>query len=352
MHQTEMLVGRWPVKPCAPDALLVASAADEAYAVPLAVCLYSAAKNYRGVQPLHLLILDAGISDASRRRISEVLAPLSCRVDWILVPDRAFEGTPVRSHISRAAYARLALPELVAPEVQKVLYLDSDTVVEGDLAELFATDVADHALAAVQDPICPVVSSPHGIKEYRSLGLSPDAPYFNSGVLLINVRHWREHAIPQRALRYLDAHRAQLRCLDQEGLNAVLGGQWLRLDRRWNQLVAPGSGLPWHIRPARKKGVLHFVSNRKPWLANGWHPLYVVYDRYQSAIGWERGWARSRSAVALWAGRAYHSATTVPYRSLRRRLAALRTWFLGPSERAEASRWTTQEPRPGREPLR
>jgi len=342
-----------PFRPCSPDAVVIASAGDEAYALPLAACVYSAVANYRGTHPLHVLIIDAGLSERSRSDISRVLDPLPCHASWRTVPDRAFDAMPVRAHISRAAYARLTIPELVDHSVRKVIYLDSDTIVEGDLAELWAIDVGEHALAAVQDAICPLVSSPHGIERYRSLGLQADTPYFNSGVLVVNVPWWRERGLPRAVLEYVRANRERLRCLDQEGLNAVLAGRWLRLDSRWNRMVAPGGGLsPGRMR-RRERGILHFISNRKPWLPGAWHPLYRVYDGYRSVVDPRRGRERVAFLVRLWTARALYVTVRGPYRRLRR-LGARSVRAHGrrarpaPLDEPRGSREYSREPTPSR----
>jgi lipopolysaccharide biosynthesis glycosyltransferase len=71
---------------------------------------------------------------------------------------------------------------------------------------------------------------------YAELGIPPSNRYFQSGVLVINLKRWRERNVSERVFHYLAQHKDRVQFLDQGALNAVLFDDWFRLDQRWNQV--------------------------------------------------------------------------------------------------------------------
>ena len=123
-----------------------------------------------------------------------------------------------RPHLSYAAYFRFFIPEVV--EEEKVLYLDSDIVVDGNLTDLFETDLGDCPLAAVRDDL--------------------QQTNFNSGVMLINNKYWREHDISTQLFEVADQYH-EYEYGDQGLLNRYFIGQWKELDMDYNFMVGMDS---------------------------------------------------------------------------------------------------------------
>jgi len=245
------------------DALVVASVADRGYTVPVAAMLRSVLRTTTAAASVHLL--DMGIAPDDRDRLARICAEGQATLVWYDARGRAPEQLPLTSRMTRATYARLALPRLLPDDVERVIWLDADVLVACDLTELWSTDLRGGHLAAVQDPCVPYVSSRYGVRGWRDLGLEPDAKYFNAGVMLVDVARWRNDEVGERAAEYIRRYRAHCMFWDQEGLNAVLSGQWSELDLRWNYCPAftprerPESA---RVEPA----VLHFAGTLKPWL--------------------------------------------------------------------------------------
>ncbi len=91
---------------------------------------------------------------------------------------------------------------------------------------------------------------------------SEDARYFNSGVLLINLREWQHQKISEKALDFLRAHSEELSFPDQDALNAVIAGNWGALSPRWNKQVIR-IGQP-ESASVLDRGITHYTSH-KPW---------------------------------------------------------------------------------------
>jgi lipopolysaccharide biosynthesis glycosyltransferase len=162
--------------------------------------------------------------------------------------------------LSRAIYNRLFLPQLL-PEVDKVIYLDLDTIVNADLTELYNSDTSDKGIAAVPDAFNYQLRKMfHKAKDYifrdfkEKLGIEIDynISAFNSGVVLMDLDKMQINGATERMLDILN----KIFIADQPLLNLYCMGDWVHLDRKWNvsanheriymQVPEPWNILHWH----------------------------------------------------------------------------------------------------------
>lgn len=305
------------MKPAEGSPLILASAADDAYAMPLAVTLFSALSNLGREVEAIVFVFDGGISPENKQRLEDLV--VGCNgarvcIRWLEAAtdaggDVLAEGHWMSQHISAAALLRLHLPEVIPSEYPWAIYLDSDTMVEGDLLRLWAERDERHALLAVQDPWIPFVGSAYGLDPYAELGLPIDLPYFNSGVILANLERWRSLDVTRRATEYLREYKGRTPFMDQDALNAVFAGSWKPLDIRWNQLGVvhlEGWGreepLSPEVFPAheaydeaysavedeliRDPWIVHFAGPVKPWHPACEHPLRWRFLHVLRRSGW------------------------------------------------------------------
>ena len=189
-------------------------------------------------------------------------------------------------HISQAMYMRLLLPHLLPPEVERVLYVDSDTLCVGPLDALWGTELDGAVVAAARDPYTRRLSDNGalpGITDTR-LRLDPRQPYFNSGVLLIDTDAWRRAGVTDVAFDFIERHADVARYPDQDALNYALYDRWLRLPRRWNYTMPYRleTAMGGNISDAR---IIHFVGPEKPWTSRYWPgETRETYCRYLSRV--------------------------------------------------------------------
>ncbi len=266
-----------------PHPLVLVCGADDGFAKPLAVTLYSALSNYRSAADVKVYIVDGGISPANRSRIDGIVRNHVTTAEWIEPDLNPVRQLNVSERYPASVYLRLLLPSLLPPWIEKAIYLDSDLIIDEDIGELWKADVGRKAVLAAQDEGAPTVGSPWGLSNYRELGLHSSTKYFNSGVLVFNLRRWREQRIADRIIKYIAAHPHLMRFGEQDAMNAVLANDWGALDPKWNQLVSPWEG---HDGREYRRGILHFVSRFKPWNPDGAHWTNFIYDRYLKQSGW------------------------------------------------------------------
>jgi len=288
------------------ESITVACVADDAYAMPLAVTLTSMLSHLDERRMLNIYVVDAGIGAENKRRILRSLDPARASVTWLPHAGARLAGLPVWGRMSIHTYQRILAADLLPATETKAIWLDSDLVVRTDLAKLWRLELADWTLLAAQDMLAPVVSSPLGLHEYRALGFQGHEKYFNAGVMVLDLDRWRKDKIAEKVIAYLRQHCGDVVLWDQDGLNAVLRGQWGELDLRWNQ-NAGVCGRPFfnagHLDPAAYRNVLedpwivHFSGNLKPWLYPVKSPAHALYFEYLDKTAWA-GWRPRRTLTS------------------------------------------------------
>jgi lipopolysaccharide biosynthesis glycosyltransferase len=298
--------------PSEPNTIHIALAADAKYAMPLSVVMCSAASNCDTRRRLVFYVIQNGMDADLKARIEASLRKSEfpdASVRWIPIElDQISDLRVANPHLSALAYGRLLIPFLLPETISKVLYLDSDLVVLGNVAELWDTELGSRAVLAARDLIAWIGSS-RGVADYQELGIPADAKYFNSGVLLMNLAKWREQRVSSRVFEYLRDHRSTIRMEDQEGLNAILFNDWGELPFRWNWQI------PWRMHRLGKKAmpwkpdettksIVHFTTDEKPWLPGCDIPERRHFFEYLDRTAWA-GWRVPLTAeIAGRAGRA------------------------------------------------
>lgn len=270
---------------------VLVTAADDDYAMPLAVMLRSALAHLRAAEGLDVTVMDGGIRPRNRRRIFAALPADNTTLRCVRPPHDRLRGLPVSGHIRISTYYKLLAAEMLPSTVGRAIFLDADIVVQGDLGELWRVDLDGRPLAAVQESGL-TVDSPHGVKRYRELGLPAGAPYLNAGVLLMDLAAWRKEQIANAVFKYLREYRADVVFHDQDGINAVLANRWKPLERRWNYRVdcaqpARGKAEDWMAVLERDAAVVHFASSLKPWHFYAEHPARALFFRYLAETAWK-----------------------------------------------------------------
>lgn len=171
------------------------------------------------------------------------------------------KGLPLSNHASLANYFRLLFSEILPVTLQKVLYFDSDLVFIGAIDKLWNIDISNYLVAAVEQ---------QGY-DHSYLGIEKSAPYFNSGVMLINLDAWRENQVSTNAFEFIKQNESKIKYWDQDVFNVLFEGKWLKLDRMWNHL---------DVQELGESKVVHFAGKHKPWNAHCRHPYKALYFRY------------------------------------------------------------------------
>jgi lipopolysaccharide biosynthesis glycosyltransferase len=258
------------------NTVILVVSADDNYSMPLAVTLRSAIVNLDKQRYLLVYVLDGGIEDNNKQRVERSIESCNCRVEWVQVEKKLYEWAKPIKHLSSAAYLRLLIPTLLPSSLSKVIYLDCDIVVNSNLGFLWDIGIENSPVVAVQDSLMPYVSSSGALARYSELGLPPNAKYFNSGVLLINLERWRADSILERAVHYVEEFGNTLNYADQDVLNALFSLSWKELDPRWNQQISSVA----QRQQIFDAFIIHFSTPFKPWSYSGMKEADRLFFQY------------------------------------------------------------------------
>ena len=275
--------------------LAVAVVSNEPYAVGTAVTVRSLLEALDPAWRVRLTVLDGGLSEESRRKLTASWEGFPVTTRFLAPRREDVAHLKLTGGMTELTYYRLLLPGLL-PRERKILYLDSDLLVRGDLAPLWETDLAGRPTAAVRDILISTTLS--HIPRHETVGLDPDAPYFSAAVLLMDLDAWRGRKIGQRTIAFIAAHPECIRWWDQDGLNAVSNGDWTEVDPRWNVYAESARLLGWEAPSERKEEIerlvaeqriLHFATRYKPWKHACPHPKTADFLAVLDRTAW-RGW--------------------------------------------------------------
>lgn len=287
------------------EPVVITCATDAHYVTPLAVMLRSVLTNLSGDRTAAIYILDGGVDQESRDKLSQGLPSGQATVEWIPANPEAYSGAPLWGRMPVSTYYKLAVADTVPADVHKAIWLDCDLVVRGDIARLWDVDLGGNYIRAAQDSIVPLVSSPCGIAAHETLGIPANAKYFNAGVMLVDLDRWRADKISQRVLDYLRRFGDSVFFWDQEGLNAVLAGKWGEIDPRWNcnasvpppRRVNRNAAAITQTEANESPWIIHWAGNLKPWRYPGRDPEKLLYFEYLDKTAWA-GWRPRRTIVS------------------------------------------------------
>ena len=163
---------------------------------------------------------------------------------------------PLRDYYSRTTYFRLFIAEMF-PEYEKAIYIDSDTVVLGDIADLYAYDLGDNYVGAAREQAM-VQTDVYGTYVEKVLGIDRNA-YFNAGLLVINCEQFRKQRVLDQFIELLHVYNFVV-TQDEDYLNLICKGQVFWLPQQWNTEVFGNIDYP-----EESICVLHYIMVSKPW---------------------------------------------------------------------------------------
>ena len=226
---------------------------DDNYAKFLSVTMISILQNTD--EHLNFHILTNGLSETSLKKLKELKKIKPFELDVITVDDKRIAQIPdyFRKTINSVANYRLLASSLL-PDLDKVIYLDVDLVLTGDIKEYWHTDVRNDYLAAIEDPL----NEKEGMLD--NLPLPDKALYFNSGVMIINLKKWREDGIEQKFFENSAKFADVLLLPDQDLLNLTLLPAVKYLDKKYNFMVESED-----LEKDHEFLAIHWAGFTKPW---------------------------------------------------------------------------------------
>ena len=230
---------------------------DDNYIPYLDVAVSSLIANASKEFNYKIIILNTGLNESNIDKIKQNERE-KFKIDFV---DISADVEKIKSklknvyHFSIVTYYRLFIASLF-PQYGKVIYLDCDLVVLGDISELYHTELGDNILGACPEQFV------QNTKEFRAyaaeaLGVDPDG-YVNAGVLLMNLAEFRKNRIEEKFVHLITEHDFDLLDPDQAYLNYLCFDKIQILSNGWNKEPMP-------LACEGKKNIVHYALYKKPW---------------------------------------------------------------------------------------
>lgn len=282
-------------------------ATSDLYSRPAVVTIKSLLMNNTKADEINIYYIGNGISETNQGIIRRLVEGYGRKIEFIEMPESLNDISGfIRTNV--ITYSYCYFQDILPPNVDKVLLLEGDTVVLGNIEELYNTDITDYYLAAADD-----LQSKY-FKE--KIGIKSDSPYFNAGIILFNLKKWREDGITQKITRVIKSGKSKFMYEVQDEMNVCLEGHVKILPPEYNCTTSillfsyknmcryrwPSTKCSKEaFAKARKKPVIvHFTKNQiiqsRPWVSGCQHPFKTKYEKIkaQTEVAADELWQSDR----------------------------------------------------------
>lgn len=242
---------------------------DNNYSMQVGVAILSICIHTSGPVCFHALIAE-DVTDSIKRQIEDMVVSRGKKIIYHVVSGELLRETRVNSYFSRSVYSRLLIADILSPDIHKAIYLDCDIITLQSLRPMWEIKLDEDEPAAMAIDL-----DSSDVKHHNNIGIPLSQPYFNSGVILMNLDCWRKEGLSSFFIQQASEH--DYLYVDQDVLNANIGERVRHLHMRFN-LQHPLLLLPeeeWLLEKPRffeevyeakeNPVVIHYVGPTKPW---------------------------------------------------------------------------------------
>lgn len=227
-------------------------ASDDNYIQHLGVTMCSILENTNSQIQFHLLLYN--VTDQNINKVKQIQKTYNTQVFYNIITDQRLESFPEIGRLKKSAYLRLFIEEILPKDIKKLIYLDVDTVVLGDIVELYKINLNGKIIGAIKDYIADYI-----LRIYFYKGLNS---YFNSGVMVIDFQKWQEFQVLKKSVDFIKKYKNYLMTADQDVLNCLFINQWQEIEKKFNTVLI------YNIIDTMLKEntvILHYIDKIKPW---------------------------------------------------------------------------------------
>jgi len=256
---------------------------DSKYIRPLKVMLTSLFSNNPG-EDFNIYLMHSSIRKDEIADIERFVNSYGQKLSEVKIDDGYFNNAPVILHYTKEMYYRLLSYKFLPQELDRILYLDPDILVINPIRKLYDLDLDGYLYAAAYHSVI-------AVKEINRIRLYPYriAAYFNSGVLLMNLKLQRQLIDEEEIYTFIEKNRSKLIMPDQDIINALFSRQIKCIDEklynydvRYYKYYKVTSNNVFDMDHIMRNTVfLHFCGKRKPWhkgYSGKFHSLYKHYE--------------------------------------------------------------------------
>lgn len=260
----------------------VAFCVNDGYAQYIMVTIKGLLEN--NSDPIVIHVLSDYISERNVARLKDLVSSYTfAELKVIIVDDSKLRG--LKDTWTIYTWYRVLLPEILEKDVHRVLYLDADVLVAGNIGELFRLDMTDKAIAGTID------FQSKDISTYKRCGYEPEKEYVCAGIMLMNLDYWREHDIANQVVRWGRDNNDRIQFPDQDSINYICRNAKILLPLKYD--IVDGffhddyyyKNYPQELRECVESPIIIHYAGQAPWvveLSN--HLLQDEWEKYNRAL--------------------------------------------------------------------
>ncbi len=277
-------------------------ASDDKFSRVLGTSLYSLyEKNFENIE--HVYIICQGIKDENKKKIMEIEEKFNMKdtIIFIEMPnfDKIIGKKADIKRYSASMFSRILISSLLPKDVNRIIYLDCDTMINTSLEELWEYDLKNKPIGAVNDY--------RSVNYQKNLGIMEENCYINSGVLLIDLIKYKENKLEERLVNAIGKYNGILEFPDNDVICKIAQNEIELLPLKYNvtsiffmtnykelkTLRKPNICDEYNIYSSAisNPSIVHFTTcflmNGRPWMKNCNHPLTNKYLEYYKKTAWK-----------------------------------------------------------------
>lgn len=233
-----------------------------------------------------IYLIHSSLTDKELNDLEFFIVSHQSRLITINIDDSCFANAPTLFYYPKEMYYRLLAFRLLPQNIDRILYLDPDILVINPVDKLYNTDIDEYLYAAAYHNIISI----KGINKLRLIPYKIDA-YYNSGVLLINLKRQRQEVDEKEIFKFIENNHAKLIMPDQDVLNVLFAKKIKNIDEklynydvRYFHYYKITSNYIWDMDYVIKNTViLHFCGRKKPWKKDYRGKFHSLYKHYEKA---------------------------------------------------------------------
>lgn len=239
-------------------------ASDENYAPFLCTTLYSVVKNTNSF--IEFYVLDGGIKEKSKKLIEKSLKKFkNYSIKYFDMSKFDLARFPDIHHYSLNTFSRYFIPQLM-PNLKKVIYIDVDIIVNGDISELYNIDLENKALAGIPEDF--YKKNGEYVKEHIVPEFNNTEKYFNAGVMLLNIEKFVQNNYLDKLIDMTIKYFDKLSCPDQDVFNILFENNHKLIDYKFNYMpdfYEKYKNVVADVDYLAKNAIIYHYTCGKPW---------------------------------------------------------------------------------------
>lgn len=273
----------------------IAYACNEAYMEQTTVSIMSLLENNKEIAQINFFLIDMGISEASRHYLDNLVRSYG-KILTIIPFDSIAYDLEVKNtgrHIE-SVYAKLFFGRI--DDIDRILYIDSDTIIADDLSEFYNIDLDGYYGAGVLTLI--------RTEDTVRIGIAKDDKAFNDGVLLMNLDLWRKENVLEKCKAFIKKYDGAPPVLSEGTINNVCKNRIKTVSPRYNlssgflgtnvKKIEADTGRTFYSQSVlddaiKKPAIIHYLSGfyNRPWCSDCTHPMKGEYLKYRNKTKWK-----------------------------------------------------------------